>query len=272
MQHWQLYKLVPKCARAVPSVLFSVTDMNPHLSVCSNFGLPQPVSSADAIVSPTETSTWKWEGETKCACVYVYVYVYVRIHTSEQKTERERDGVTFWIAALVSSCRAGVLNVFTFSEGNALAHSCPPNKQSCMHQWQDKTHLIWTCNSSSCIPNKSGPSGSSLGDSCATQRTQTPCHTPILSWVHFLCHHNTARVYSSQMQEPNLLSVWEAISTNAVGIVASWSYMPYKDKTATAAGGDCDVTVAARWNKQHTYTLPRLNYLSKTSVMRTEPC
>lgn len=160
--------------------------------------------------------------------------------------------------------------MFTFSEGNALAHSCPPNKQSCMYQWQDKTHLIWTSNSFSCIPNKSGLSGSSLEDSCATQRTQTPCHTPILSWVQFLCHHNTARVYSLQMKEPNLSSVWEAISANAVGIVASWSYMPYKDKTATAAGGECDITVVARWNKQHTYTLPRLNYPCKTSVVRTE--
>lgn len=59
---------------------------------------------------------------------------------------------TFWIGShildrsLVSSCRAGILTVFTFSEGNALAHSCTPNKQSCIYQRQDNTHLIRTSN------------------------------------------------------------------------------------------------------------------------------
>lgn len=49
---WQLYKLVPKCARTVPSALFFVTDINPQLSVCSKSGLSQPVSYT--IVPPTE--------------------------------------------------------------------------------------------------------------------------------------------------------------------------------------------------------------------------
>lgn len=42
--------------------------------------------------------------------------------------------------------------VFTFSEGNALAHSCTPNKQSCIYQRQDNTILIWTTSSFSCSP------------------------------------------------------------------------------------------------------------------------
>lgn len=72
MQLWQLYKIVPKCAQTVPSALFSVyfekattviyssiyglvTDINPHLRVCSKSGLSQLVSCIETIVSPTES-------------------------------------------------------------------------------------------------------------------------------------------------------------------------------------------------------------------------
>lgn len=71
---------------------------------------------------------------------------------------RERWCKTLWVrrhildGSLVSSCRAGILTVFTFSEGNALACSCAPNKQSCIYHWQDNTHLIWTCSSFSRSP------------------------------------------------------------------------------------------------------------------------
>lgn len=82
------------------------------------------------------------------------------------------------------------------------------------------------------------------------RRMQTPRRTPTLSWLHFPCHDVRVWVHSLHMWEPNLLSVWEAINTNAVGIVANWSYKPYKDTSTTAAGGEGGDTVVACWNKQ----------------------
>lgn len=80
MQHWQYYKLEPKCGWTVPSVLSCMTDINPHLSVWSNSGLSQPVSCADTIVSPIQPWKEKCEGKTKCACE--------KVCGCEQKTER----------------------------------------------------------------------------------------------------------------------------------------------------------------------------------------
>lgn len=156
---------------------------------------------------------------------------------------RQRWCKTFWVKShildrlLVSSCRAGILTVFTFSEGNALAHSCSPNKHSCIYQWQDNTHLIWTSNSFSCSPTslillvhswktvvQHRVHLRTFEYKLCTCETPTPCHTPTRSWLHFLCHDVTVWVHSLQMWEPRLLSVWEAINTNAVGIVANWSY------------------------------------------------
>lgn len=140
------------------------------------------------------------EGEIKCVRLCLQIQ-------SGKNTLRERTMMRQWWCKtscvrrhildrlLVSSCRTGILTVFTFSEGNALAHSCTPNKQSCIYRWQDNTQLIWTCSS---FLNKSGPSdsrqlcnteslGAHLNKNVHTLKADTLPLTPTFSWLHFLC-------------------------------------------------------------------------------------
>lgn len=151
---------------------------------------------------------------------------------------RQRWCKRFWVRShildrlLVSSCRASILTVFTFSEGNALTHSCTPNKHSCIYPRQDNTHLIWTCNSFPCcltsqsswftsgrqrLCNTGNICARLAGNVRALNPNTLPYYTPTLWWLHFLCHDITVWIHSLQMWEPTLLNVWEAINTNALG-------------------------------------------------------
>lgn len=60
MHLWQRCKWVPK---NVWMLLFSMPSINPHLSLCSNSGLPQPVNFADRLADRTR------EQDMLCVCV-----------------------------------------------------------------------------------------------------------------------------------------------------------------------------------------------------------
>lgn len=104
-------------------LLFSLPNINPHLSVCSNSGLPQPVYFADRLSDRTG------EQDAERVCITCR-----RCHILDCCTS------FFTHSRRVLKCLLPV-------KGNALAHGRTPNRHPRIYQRQDKTHLIWTSNS-----------------------------------------------------------------------------------------------------------------------------
>lgn len=102
-------------AKYARMLLFSLSNINPHLSVWGNSGLPQPVYFAYHLTD--RSGEWG----ASCACVAC-----CRCHILDCCTRFFRRSRTLWM----------------------LLHTAAlPTNPPCICQRQDKTHLIWTSNS-----------------------------------------------------------------------------------------------------------------------------
>lgn len=110
-------------AKYAPMLLFSLSNINPHLGACSNSGLPQPVCFADRGTDRTRERGVLCVCEARCRCHILDCC------TSFFMQSRRLSSVYFWQRGMHSLTAA------------------LPNKHSCIYQRQDKTHLIWASNS-----------------------------------------------------------------------------------------------------------------------------
>lgn len=110
-------------AKHARMLLFSLSNINPHLSACSNSGLPQPVCFADRLTDRTGERDALRVCKARCRCHILDCC------TSFFMQSRRLSSVYFRQRGMLSLTAA------------------LPNKRSCIYQRQDKTHLIWTSNS-----------------------------------------------------------------------------------------------------------------------------
>lgn len=110
-------------AKYARMLLFSLSNINPHLSACSNPGLPQPVCFADRRTDRTRERGVLCVCKARCRCHILDCC------TSFFMQSRRLSSVYFWQRGMHSLTAA------------------LPNKHSCIYQRQDKTHLIWASSS-----------------------------------------------------------------------------------------------------------------------------